>query len=185
MCGDCLCEPEASRGSSIDGRVKRHNCRCGRPPAVSARGARPPTSLGVTPTTCPAGFVTVKVARRDLPGKMADDDLVCPPPVSARDQPTRGLALCAFSDLDEVFSSVSSISPWRDQRPPRESAGRSFTASLRRARACHSSELPLRVTSWSGVSSSRPCFSRIRSSRRAPRRGPVNVSVHSHVRRFK
>jgi hypothetical protein len=35
---------------------------------------------------------------------MADDDLVCPPPVSARDHPTRGPALCAFSDLDELFS---------------------------------------------------------------------------------
>jgi acyl-CoA reductase-like NAD-dependent aldehyde dehydrogenase len=35
-----------------------------------------------------------RLARRGLPGKMADDDLVCPPPVSARDHPARGLAVC-------------------------------------------------------------------------------------------
>ena len=42
------------------------------------------------------GSVTTTVARRGLAGKIADDDLVCPPPVSARDHPTRRLALCAF-----------------------------------------------------------------------------------------
>ena len=42
------------------------------------------------------GSVTTTVARRGSPGKMADDDLVCPPPVSARDHPARRLALCAF-----------------------------------------------------------------------------------------
>jgi hypothetical protein len=31
------------------------------------------------------------VARRGLPGKMAGDDLVCPPPVSARDHSARRL----------------------------------------------------------------------------------------------
>jgi hypothetical protein len=30
---------------------------------------------------------------------MADDDFVCPPPVSARDHPARRLALCAVEDL--------------------------------------------------------------------------------------
>jgi hypothetical protein len=38
------------------------------------------------------GSVTATVARRGLPGKMADDDLVCPPPVSARDHPARDAA---------------------------------------------------------------------------------------------
>jgi antirestriction protein ArdC len=42
------------------------------------------------------GSVTATVASRGLPGMMADDDLVCPPPVSARDHPARRLALCAF-----------------------------------------------------------------------------------------
>ena len=42
------------------------------------------------------GSVTRTVARRGLPGKMADDDLICPPPVSARDHPACRLALCAF-----------------------------------------------------------------------------------------
>jgi putative transposase len=42
------------------------------------------------------GSVTATVARRGLPGKMADDDLVCPPPVPARDHPARRVALCAF-----------------------------------------------------------------------------------------
>ena len=32
------------------------------------------------------GPVTATVARRGAPGKMADDDLVCPPPIPARDQ---------------------------------------------------------------------------------------------------
>ena len=45
---------------------------------------------------CLKGSVTATVARRGLPGKMADDDLVCPPPVSARDHPARRLALCTF-----------------------------------------------------------------------------------------
>jgi Beta-lactamase len=40
------------------------------------------------------GSVTATVARCGLPGKMANDDLVCPPPVSARDHPARHLALC-------------------------------------------------------------------------------------------
>jgi hypothetical protein len=40
------------------------------------------------------GSVTATVARCGLPGKMANDDLVCPPPVSARDHPARRLALC-------------------------------------------------------------------------------------------
>ena len=35
----------------------------------------------------PNGSVTATVARHGLPGKMADDDLVCPPPVSACDHP--------------------------------------------------------------------------------------------------
>src|SRR6478752_4565208 len=42
------------------------------------------------------GFVTAMVARSGLAGKMADDDLVCPPPVSACDHPARRLALPAF-----------------------------------------------------------------------------------------
>src|SRR5271166_3746022 len=42
------------------------------------------------------GLVTRTVARIRLTGKMAHDDLVCPPPVSARDHPARRLALCAF-----------------------------------------------------------------------------------------
>src|ERR1700693_239836 len=42
------------------------------------------------------GLVTATVARVGWQGKMADDDLVCPPPVSACDHPARRLALCAF-----------------------------------------------------------------------------------------
>src|SRR5580704_9950248 len=42
------------------------------------------------------GSVTATVALHGLPGKMADDDLVCPPPVSTCDHPARRLALCAF-----------------------------------------------------------------------------------------
>jgi hypothetical protein len=42
------------------------------------------------------GSVTATVARRGLPGKMADDDLVYPPPVPARDHPARRVALCVF-----------------------------------------------------------------------------------------
>jgi hypothetical protein len=45
---------------------------------------------------CRRGSVTATVARHGLPGKMSDDDLVCPPPVSACDHPARRLALCAF-----------------------------------------------------------------------------------------
>ena len=44
------------------------------------------------------GSVTTTVARRGLAGKIADDDLVCPPPVSARDHPARRLArTCGFT----------------------------------------------------------------------------------------
>jgi hypothetical protein len=54
-----------------------------------------------SPLTCgrwlrDSGSVTATVARRGLWGKMVDDDLVCPPPVSASDHPARRLALCAF-----------------------------------------------------------------------------------------
>src|SRR5208283_5881818 len=42
------------------------------------------------------GFVTATVARLESAGKMAHDDLVCPPPVPPFDHPTRGLALCSF-----------------------------------------------------------------------------------------
>ena len=42
------------------------------------------------------GLVTRTVARIRLTGKMAHDDFVFPPPVSARDHPARRLALCAF-----------------------------------------------------------------------------------------
>ena len=52
--------------------------------------------LHVRPKMSCRGSVTATVARRGSPGKMADDDLVCPPPVSARDHPARRLALCAF-----------------------------------------------------------------------------------------
>src|SRR5271166_3423747 len=43
-----------------------------------------------------AGLVTATVARLGSQGKMADDDLICSPPVSACDHPARRLALCAF-----------------------------------------------------------------------------------------
>ena len=68
---------------------------------------RPPCTLGLNavapfradPEPClestPNGFVTATAARRGLPGKMADEDFVCPP-VSACDHPARRLALCAF-----------------------------------------------------------------------------------------
>src|SRR5271166_4044054 len=39
------------------------------------------------------GLVTATVARLGSQGKMAGDDLVCPPPVSACDHPARRLAL--------------------------------------------------------------------------------------------
>ncbi len=42
------------------------------------------------------GLVTATVARLGSQGKMADDDLICSPPVSACDHPARRLALCAF-----------------------------------------------------------------------------------------
>src|SRR6185312_4616713 len=42
------------------------------------------------------GAVTRTMARICLVGKIAHDDLVCPPPVSACDYPPRGLALSAF-----------------------------------------------------------------------------------------
>ena len=42
------------------------------------------------------GFVTATVARLESAGKMAHDDLVCPPPVPPFDHPTRGLALCSL-----------------------------------------------------------------------------------------
>ena len=42
------------------------------------------------------GFVTGTVAGRGSAGKMADDDLICPPPVPACDHPARRLALCPF-----------------------------------------------------------------------------------------
>jgi hypothetical protein len=42
------------------------------------------------------GFVTATMARFDSMGKMAHDDLVCPPPVPASDHPARRLALCPF-----------------------------------------------------------------------------------------
>ena len=48
------------------------------------------------PDTAADGSVTATVARHGLPGKMVDDDLVCPPPVSTCDHPARRLALCAF-----------------------------------------------------------------------------------------
>src|SRR5271166_1534804 len=48
------------------------------------------------PTKAFKGLVTATVARLGSQGKMADDDLVCPPPVSACDHPARRLALCAF-----------------------------------------------------------------------------------------
>ena len=44
----------------------------------------------------PCGLVTRTLARIRLSGKMAHDDLVCPPSVSACDHPARRLALCAF-----------------------------------------------------------------------------------------
>ena len=44
----------------------------------------------------PEGAVTRTIARIRLVGKIAHDDLVCPPPVSTRDYPARRLALCAF-----------------------------------------------------------------------------------------
>jgi hypothetical protein len=42
------------------------------------------------------GVVTRTIARIRLAGKMAHDDLVCPPPVPHCDHPARRLALCAF-----------------------------------------------------------------------------------------
>src|SRR5271170_4458368 len=42
------------------------------------------------------GLVTRTIARIRLTGKMAHDDLVCPPPVSACDYPARRLALSPF-----------------------------------------------------------------------------------------
>jgi hypothetical protein len=42
------------------------------------------------------GAVTLTIARIRLEGKMAHDDLVCPPPVSACDHSARCLALSAF-----------------------------------------------------------------------------------------
>src|SRR5271168_4627085 len=44
----------------------------------------------------PGGLVTRTLARIRLSGKMAHDDLVCPPSVSACDHPPRRLAVCAF-----------------------------------------------------------------------------------------
>src|SRR5271166_6324268 len=56
-------------------------------------------ALGATPThirvaiTRPNGLVTRTMARLRLTGKMADDDLVRPPPIPACDHPARRLAL--------------------------------------------------------------------------------------------
>src|SRR5580658_10066817 len=44
----------------------------------------------------PVGVVTGTVAGCGSTGKMADDDLICPPPIPAYDHPARRLALCAF-----------------------------------------------------------------------------------------
>jgi hypothetical protein len=44
----------------------------------------------------PGRLSTAMLARRGLRDKMADDDLVCPQPVSARNHPARRLARCAF-----------------------------------------------------------------------------------------
>ena len=54
------------------------------------------------------GFVTATVARLELAGKMAHDDLVCPPPVPPFDHPTRGLALCSlhpsYRDVEDLLA---------------------------------------------------------------------------------
>jgi hypothetical protein len=55
-----------------------------------------------------AGSVMATVARRDLPGKMAD--LVCPPPVSARHHPAHHLALSAFLRSAIATSTICSLS---------------------------------------------------------------------------
>jgi transposase-like protein len=44
----------------------------------------------------PGRLSTAMLARRGLRDKKADDDLVCPQPVSARNHPARRLARCAF-----------------------------------------------------------------------------------------
>ena len=69
---------------------------CADDPVVSKTPAAATVPQWPTPAISPLGSVTATVARRGLPGKMADDDLVSPPPVSARDHPARRLALCAF-----------------------------------------------------------------------------------------
>ena len=48
------------------------------------------------------GFVTGTVAGCGSASKMADDDLICPPPVSACDHPTRSSDSSAYYLFDEA-----------------------------------------------------------------------------------
>src|SRR5271168_1134466 len=52
--------------------------------------------IGIGTPISQNGFVTRTMARIRLAGKMAHDDLVCPPSVSACDHPARRLALSPF-----------------------------------------------------------------------------------------
>ena len=60
------------------------------------RKSKPALTAALSPTSRFEGFVTGTVAGCGSAGKMAHDDLVCPPPVSAGDHPVRRLALSPF-----------------------------------------------------------------------------------------
>ena len=55
-----------------------------------------PTPFWTASCTTRIGFVTRTVASFRLAVRMADDDLVCPPPIFSRNHPARRLALCSF-----------------------------------------------------------------------------------------
>ena len=88
---------------TIDDRVQSASGSPTRPAASIPARSYSFVIIGGARAACPSallttnsGFVMGTIARFGLTGKMAHDDFVCPPSVSARDHPARRLALCAF-----------------------------------------------------------------------------------------
>jgi hypothetical protein len=107
-----------------------------RPKAIYSNSSRAFASLFT-------GSVAARGARRGLSGRMADDDLGCPPPVSARDHPARRLAPCTFhAQLSSTPSANVALASRRGGGdacgPAVLAVARGFESGARRKRVTHS-----------------------------------------------
>ena len=103
--------------------------------------------------TSSKGIVTGTIRRVGLTGKMAHDDLVCPPPIFSCNHPARRLALCAFHP--QAIATSRTCSPSAGWMSSYETAQQSRRSDCRLAtsRACaRTTEPRIRISRPDGAS---------------------------------